>query len=101
MFFDTQISIRNRLGYVCIEYAAYCIEYARIEHAKVNTLYCLSPNPAAEQKHIVEVLVIFYFQNCRQITATARRSIFHAVKSSQMPFTKTKKEFVNFNNKIL
>ena len=34
MFFDTQISIRNRLGYVCIEYAAYCIEYARIEHAK-------------------------------------------------------------------
>ena len=34
MFFDTQISIRNRLGYVCIEHAGYCIEYARIEHAK-------------------------------------------------------------------
>ena len=34
MFFDTQISIRNRLGYVCIEYAASCIGYARIEDAK-------------------------------------------------------------------
>ena len=34
MFFDTQISIRNRLGYVSIEYAASCIGYARIEDAK-------------------------------------------------------------------
>jgi len=37
MFFDTQIPIRNRLGYVCIGYAAYCIEYARIKHAKIYT----------------------------------------------------------------
>ena len=35
MFFDTQISIRNRLGYVCIEYAASGIGHARIEDAKL------------------------------------------------------------------
>ena len=39
MFFDTQIPIRNRLGYVCIGYAAYCIGYARIEHAKVMVVH--------------------------------------------------------------
>ena len=36
MFFDTQISIRNRLGYVCIEYAASGIGHARIEDVKVK-----------------------------------------------------------------
>ena len=46
MFFDTQISIRNRLGYVCIEYAAYCIEYARIEHAKVRAHQAVCPRAA-------------------------------------------------------
>ena len=39
MFFDMQIPIRNRLGYVCIGYAAYCIGYARIEHAKVMVVH--------------------------------------------------------------
>ena len=38
MFFNTQILIRDRLGYMCIEYAAYCIGYTRIEDAEVITL---------------------------------------------------------------
>ena len=38
MFFDTQISIRNRLGYVRIEYAASGIGNARIEDAKIGIL---------------------------------------------------------------
>jgi hypothetical protein len=45
--------------------------------------------------------VIFQnFQNCRQITATPRRSIFHAAKSSQMPYKAQNQKITYFHNKI-
>jgi hypothetical protein len=40
-----------------------------------------------ENVHISQIWVFFESsQNCRQMTATPRRSILHAAKSSQMPY---------------
>ena len=39
-------------------------------------------------------------QNCRQITATPRRSIFHAAKSLQMPYRATNQKITYFHSKI-
>ncbi len=39
-------------------------------------------------------------QNCRQITATPRRSIFHAAKSLQMPYKAKNQKITYFHNKI-
>jgi hypothetical protein len=39
-------------------------------------------------------------QNCKQITATPRRSIFHAAKSVQMPYKATNQKITCFHNKI-
>ena len=38
-------------------------------------------------------------QNCRQITATPRRSIFHAAKSLQMQYKATNQKITYFHNK--
>ena len=39
-------------------------------------------------------------QICRQMTATPRRSIFHAAKSPQMPYSAPNQDFQYFNDKI-
>jgi hypothetical protein len=45
-------------------------------------------------------LIFQNFQNCRQITATIRRSIFHAAKSLQMPYKAKNQKITYFHNKI-
>ena len=40
------------------------------------------------------------FQNCKQIIGTHHRSMFHAPKSSQMPYTAKIRKINNFTNKI-
>ena len=40
------------------------------------------------------------FQNCKQIIGMSRRSIFHAAKSSQIPYTAKINKINIFNNKI-
>jgi hypothetical protein len=41
-----------------------------------------------------------FSQNCKQITATTRRSIFHAAKSLQMPYKAPPQKNTYFHNKI-
>ena len=69
---------------------------------KYNLLYCLGQNPAAAKNiDTSRFWVIFEnSQKCRQIIGAHRRSIFHAAKSSQMPYTAKIQKINNFNNKI-
>ena len=39
-------------------------------------------------------------QNCKQIIGVSRRSIFHAPKSSQMPYSATNQKIYDFTNRI-
>ena len=69
---------------------------------KYNFLYCLGQNPAAEKNVGTSRFWVTFenSQNCRQIMGMCRRNIFHAPKSSQIPYTATIKKINNFINKI-
>ena len=70
----------------------------------VNKIFytVLGQNPAAGKNvDTSRFWVIFEnSQNCMQIIGMPRRSIFHAPKSSQMPYTAKIKKINNFTNKI-
>ena len=65
-------------------------------------LYGLGQNPAAGKNVDTSRFWIICedSQNCRQIIGTPPRNIFHAPKSSQMPYTTNINKINNFNNKI-
>jgi hypothetical protein len=69
---------------------------------KTNLLYGLGPIPVAGKNVYTSRFSVFFqnSQNCRQITATPGRSIFHAAKSLQMPYKATNQQNTYFRNKI-
>ena len=68
---------------------------------KTNLLYGLGQNSiAGKMLTLLDFGTYKKKLNCRQMIDTSRRSIFHAPKSSQMPYTAKMQKINDVNNKI-
>ena len=70
--------------------------------SKQNIWYCLGQSSAAEKLVDASRLWVIFenSENFRQIISTHRRSMFHAAKFSQMPYTVKIKKINNSDNNI-